>query len=226
MRSVKTTRRSLGSLAFQSNAFSLRITREQHPVLGVVARPDGREGLAQDLQRFDFRRCLRVGRRVELPLSPADALIDARDARDRAGEQRLLQRDQEEVATLRRRAHRGGPGQRHLHGEQRLVGGLLRPGRRKPAPRDLPLAEGVADLVPDVLLEAPDDEPLLAEVLLRVVVWVRDGRRVQHVHQAREAARPAVVRGRREHDERVGAAREQAGQPAAQRRSSMRDAAL
>ena len=178
--------------------------------------------LRRDLQRFDFRRRLRVGRRVELPFSSAEALVDARDAGGRTGEQRLLQRDEEEVATLRHRTGRRGSGRRQPHGEQRLVGGLLRRGRRKPAPDDLPLAEGVANLMPDVLLEAPDDEPLLAEVFLRVVVRIRDGRRVQHVHQAREAARPAVVRRRREHDERVGPAREQASEAAAQRRSSMR----
>ena len=189
--------------------------REQRPVLRVVVRPDRCEGLAQDLQRFDFRRCLRVGRRVELPLSTADALIDARDASGGTGEQRLLQRDEEEVATFRHGTRRRGPGRRHLHGKQGFVGGLLRRRRRKPAPDDLPLAESVADLVLDVLLEATDDESLLAEILRRVVVGVRYGRRVQHVHQAGEAARPAIVRRRREHDERVGPAREESRQAAA-----------
>ena len=82
---------------------------------------------------------------------------------------------------------------------------------------DLAVAEGVLHLALDVLLEAADDEPFPAEVLRFVVVRVGDGGRVQHVHQAGEAARLSVVRGRRQHDEGVRAAREQAGEPAAER---------
>ena len=82
---------------------------------------------------------------------------------------------------------------------------------------DVPVAEGGLHLVLDVLLEAADDKPFPAEVLRLVVVRVGDGGGVQHVHQAGEAARPPVVWGRRQHDEGVRAAREQAGEPAAER---------
>ena len=84
----------------------------------------------------------------------------------------------------------------HLDREQGLESGLLLPGGREPAADDLAVAEGLADLGLDVLLETPDHQPLVPEVLRREVVRVRDGGGVQHVHQAREAPRPAVVRGR------------------------------
>ena len=230
---------------------------EQRLVLRVVAGAGRGERAAQDAQRRDFRRHLRVGLRrrfrrfarpagsaaARLPFPPAEALVDAREAGGGAGEERLLQGDEEQVASRRRgrpgrpgrgnrgdgrRGLRGRPGRpgglrraasasRHPHREQRLVGRFFRGRGGEAAPDDLPVAEGVAHLVPDVLLEAPDDQPLAAEVVLRVVVRVGDGGRVEHVHQAREAARPAVVRRRREHDERVGAAGEQPGEAAAQR---------
>ena len=69
----------------------------------------------------------------------------------------------------------------------------------------------------DVLLETPDHQPLAPEVLRGEVVRVRDGGRVQHVHQAREAPRPAVVRGGRKHDQGVGAPGQPAGEAASQR---------
>ena len=105
----------------------------------------------------------------------------------------------------------------HLHRQQGLEGGLLLRRGREPAADDLAVAEGLADLGLDVLLEAPDHQPLVPEVFRGEVVRVRDGGGVQHVHQAREAARPAVVRGRGEHDEGVGAPGQQAGEAAAQR---------
>ena len=78
--------------------------------------------------------------------------------------------------------------------------------------------------MPDVLLEPADHQPLVAEVLLRVGVRIGDGGSVEHVHEAREAARAAVVRRRRKHDEGVGATRQQAGEAAAQRaRAPVRD---
>ena len=116
--------------------------------------------------RKNRRRWRSLAQQTQAELEHIRSLIDARDARNRAGEQRFLQGDEEEVATLRRWTWHLPPGRgarrrrrRHLHREQRLVGCLRRRGRRKPLPRDLPLAEGVADLVPNVLLEAPDDEP-------------------------------------------------------------------
>ena len=124
----------------------------------------------------------------------------------------------------RKRSRRGDPGRgvvaprlRYLDLKQGRVGCFLRRGSVEPAPDDLAVAEGVADLVPDVLLEASDDEPLVAEVLRRIVVRVGDGGRVKHVHQARKATRLAVVRRCRQHDERVRAAREQAREAASQR---------
>src|SRR5690606_33199937 len=56
---------------------------------------------------------------------------------------------------------------------------------------ELALAERVADFGRDVLLEAADVEAL--DVVLRVVVRVRDGGRLEQVHQAGEALGLAVV---------------------------------
>ena len=64
----------------------------------------------------------------------------------------------------------------------------------------LALLEAGRDLVADVFLEAADDQTLAAKVFGRVVVGVRDGRRIQQAHQRREAARRAVMqRGRQQH---------------------------
>ena len=222
--------------------------RQQRLVLGVLARADRRQRPAEDMQRLDLGRhrrrprvprraidrradarrlpgpfAARFRRRGRRPFPAAEALVDAGDAGGGSGEQRLLQRDDEQVAA-RRRAVRRRAQPRHPHGEQRLVGRLLGGRGGEPAADDLPVAEGVPHLLADVLLEAADDEALAAEVVLRVVVGVGDGGGVQHVHQAGEAARPAVVRRRRQHDQRVGAAREQPGEAAAQRRPPVRAA--
>ena len=105
------------------------------------------------------------------------------------------------------------PGDRN--GEQRVVGRFLRVRGAEPLLHHLPVAERLSHLVLHVLLEAADDEAR-PEVLLRVVFGVGDGGGVQHVDEAREAARLAVVGGGREHDEGVGPPREQLREAAAQ----------
>ena len=78
--------------------------------------------------------------------------------------------------------------------------------------------------MPDVLLEPANHQPLVAEILLRVGVRVGDGGGVEHVHEACEAARAAVVRRRGEHDEGVGTPCQEAGEAAPQRaRAPIRD---
>ena len=81
-----------------------------------------------------------------------------------------------------------------LDRKQRLEGRLLFRACGMAVAEDFALLEGLVHLVLDVLLEAADDQALAAEVLLAVVLRVGDGRRVQHVHQAGEAAGAAVVR--------------------------------
>ena len=125
-----------------------------------------------------------------------------------AASSRLLQRDHEQVAAR-------VPAAGHRDREQCFAGCLFLGRGRKPVAMDLPVAEHVAHLVLNVLLEAADHQPLVAEVLRGIVVRIGDCGRVQHVHQAGEAARLAVVRGRGEHDKRVGGPRQQARDAAA-----------
>ena len=102
-----------------------------------------------------------------------------------------------------------------LNGQQCVVRRFLR-FRSTALPRaHLPLAERLAHLLLHVLLEAADDQTR-PEVLLRVVFRVGNRGGVQHVDEAREAARLAVVGGRREHDERIGLPRQQLRKAAAQ----------
>ena len=222
---------------------------EQSPVLGVVAGTDADEGFAQSLEGFHFGGdpCIRFS--LELALPASDSVVDRLHAGGGAREERLLQGDDEQIAPRGGGAGRGwcaesefgsvagyrrdvwagfrigGPApRRHLHCEQSVVGGFLQGRRGAWAAVDLAIAERVPNLVPDILLEPADHQPLVAEILLRVGVRIGDGGGVEHVHEAREAARAAVVRRRREHDEGVGATRQQAGQATAERtRAPIRD---
>ena len=196
--------------------------REEGPVLGELAGPDAFHGLVEGAEGLHLGGDGWGFAAVPFALPARETRLDGGAAGRRAGKQRLLQGDEEEVAAggAGRRAEqsaRAARTSRHPHPQQRLIGRLLGGGGRDPAMDDLPVAEDALHLVLDVLLEAADDEALPAEVLRFVVVRVGDGGGVQHVHQAGEAARPAVVRGRRQHDEGVRAARQQAGEPAAER---------
>ena len=107
------------------------------------------------------------------------------------------------------------------------MGSPARPGRRLlpagwPAGAELlgdPLLEVRTDLVADVLLEAADDQALVAEVLRGVVVGIADGGGVEQAHQRGEAARRAIVRRGREQHQGVGAGGQQAGQASAPRQA-------
>ena len=127
----------------------------------------------------------------------------------RAGKQALLQADALKLllaaslvlATLREN-----------HFEQGAVGRFLQGRRRLVQARCLAFPELAHDLVAYVLLEAPDDEALAAEVLRRVVVGIGNGRGVQQTHQRREAARRAVMRRGRQQDQGIGTGGQQFGQ--------------
>ena len=101
--------------------------------------------------------------------------------------------------------------------QQGAVGGLFL-GAGGPAQAEgLALLEVALDLVLDVLLEAPDDQALAAEVVGGVVVGVGDGGGVQQAHQGGEAARRAVVGRGRQQDEGVRAVGQQAREAGAPR---------
>ena len=222
---------------------------EQRPILCVVAGTDADEGLAQSLEGFHFGGDSCIRPLLELVLPARNAVVDRLYACGGTREERFLQGDDEQIAPHGAGAgrgwrarydlgsvegHRGAArdgirvgrfaSSRHLHREQSVVGGLLQGRRGKRAAVDLAVPKRVPDLVPDVLLEPADHQPLVAEVLRGVVVGVGDGGGVEHVHEAREAARAAVVRCRREHDEGVGATGQEAGEAAAERaRAPVRD---
>ena len=185
--------------------------REQRPVLGVVVRADTGQSRAQVLERSDLGGDSLVRLMFQFPAAARDAVVDGLNASGRAGEERLLQRHDEEVPASRSRAVR------HPHRQQGFVGRLLGRGRVERAPVRHPVPKRLADLILDVLLEPANHEALVPEVLPGVVVGIRDGGRVQHVHQAGEAPRLAVVGCRGEHDQRVGAPRQQSRETAAQR---------
>ena len=71
------------------------------------------------------------------------------------------------------------------------------------------VGERLADLLLHVFLEAPDEQAL--DLVPGVVVRVRDGRGIEHVHEAREAAGLAVMRGRGQQDQGVGSLGEDLG---------------
>jgi hypothetical protein len=85
---------------------------------------------------------------------------------------------------------------RYASSSSGLAGSVRRVGRA--------LREVLRHLVADVLLEATDDEPLVAEVLRRVIVGIADRRGVQQRHQRGKAARRSVVRRGRQQHKRVG----------------------
>ena len=98
------------------------------------------------------------------------------------------------------------------HFEQGAVGRFLQGRRRLVQTCCLAFPKLAHDLIAYVLLEAPDDQALAAEVLRRVVVGIGNSRRVQQAHQRREAARRAVMGRGREQDQRVGTGGQQLGQ--------------
>ena len=75
------------------------------------------------------------------------------------------------------------------------------------------VGEAGAELVAHVGLEAADDQPFVAVVVALIVGRVGDGGRVEHVDQAGETFRLAVVRGGGEHHQGIGAGGQQFGQP-------------
>ena len=180
---------------------------EQCLVLGVVGWSDPRERIAECRQGRDLGF---PGRGVlpirDLPLPPLDALVDGLDARRRTGKERLFERHREEIARRRFRPAAGDPDR-----QQRVVRRFLGRGCGKPLRKHLPVPERIAHLIPHVLLEATNHQTG-PEVLPGEVVRVGDGSCIQHVDEAREAARLAVVGCGGEHDERVGPSGEQPGQ--------------
>lgn len=69
------------------------------------------------------------------------------------------------------------------------------------------------NLLPNVLLEAADDEAFVPKVLWRVVVRVADRRGIEEAHQRSEAASGAVVGCGREQHKGVGTRGEHPSQP-------------
>src|SRR5271163_1373988 len=95
-------------------------------------------------------------------------------------------------------------GLREADGEKRPIGLLLQRASGLPQARHHALLEVVADLVLDVLLEATDDQTLVAIILARVVVGIRNSRRVKKAHQRSKTAGRAVMWSSRKQDQRIG----------------------
>ena len=153
----------------------------------------------------------------QLAFPPIQTLIDRGNTRGRRGEQRLLQRDGEQIATALGVVHPSGFALRHFHGQERFERGFFFSGCYELAAERAPILKGALHFVGDVLLEAADHQPFVSKVLGFVLVRVRDGRCVQHVHQAGETAGAAIVGRGGKHDERVRTAREQLGETRPQR---------
>ena len=184
---------------------------EQRLVLGVGRGDDPFERGPELMQAGDFRlpgrAVLAVG---DLPLSSLDTVRRGLEAGRGAREEGLLQGHREEVA-----ARGVSPAAGDGDGQQRLIRRLFLHRRGESRREHLPVLERLTHLLLHVLLEAADHEPG-AEVCLRVLVGVGDRGGIQHVDQAGEAARLAVVRGGREHDEGVGLPRQQLREAAPQ----------
>jgi hypothetical protein len=207
MRSEKMTKRSLASCAAQ-----VKLLRLQEAQQALVAAEAWRRGLATSACRLS-RRSRRPG---HFACSSADGRSASREQLDAllgrfqrglgAGEQRLLHADALQFL-LACRPCAGRLGKRDI--EQGAVGGFsCRRGGLAQA-GGLRSWKSALTWSLDVLLEAPDDQAFVAEVVGRVVVGVGDGRRVEQRHQRREAARRAVVRRGRQQDQRVGAGGQQ-----------------
>ena len=186
---------------------------EQLLVLGEIG---GRDGFDRGHQ-FLKRRAIVRGFRRSVGFQLLQAGGRGLQASRRAGEQRFLQDRAEQKLAGALRAVQAA----ELQSGQDLVGALL---FGRGVARELqyaPLLHAPGDLVLDVLLEPAHEQAL--DVVLAVVVRVGDGRGVQHVHEARERCRLAVVRRRGGHDQGVGLAGEQFGEFGAQRSAAAAD---
>ena len=148
---------------------------------------------------------------VSLALAAPDPLVRCLRAGCWAGEQCLLQRHEEEVATVPSTCLPSD-----LDVQQSAVRALFFLRSGKPTSEYLAILERLLYLLLDVLLETAYHQAR-SEVIPGVVVWIGDGRRIQHVDEAGEAPRLAIVRRRGKHDERVGSPGEQLGEAATQR---------
>ena len=182
--------------------------RCQEGLIATAALPvDALQLGAQFLQRPDL-----IARSLPVALPGTQSLVHRLQARSRARKQTLLQAHGEKVPS----AARGSPAL-GAHLQQRLERLFLERAALERQRMDLAVPKRLRDLTLNVLLEPAYHQPFPAKVLAAVIVRIGDCRRIQHVHQAREAARLAIVRRGRKHDQRVRAAGQPLGQTASLR---------
>ena len=176
--------------------------------LAEAGRVDLAQGRRESLKRADFR--LLIGAHGRFPFQQFDPAFRGIQRGKRAGEHGLLHAHPLQLLLLAV-AMLALLGKRD--GQQRLIGGLfLRAGRLLELLGDALLKVG-ADLIADVFLEAAHHQPLVAEILWRIIVGIADRRRIEQTHERGEASRRPVVRRGRQKHHRVGPPRQQPCQP-------------
>jgi len=179
---------------------------QQQLVLAELLGCDVGYGVSQIAQERDVGLRLLGGFAA---LKPGDAIVYGRSAGGRAGVECFLERGSKQVsaaAGLAIQCLEANLGQLFQHRFFRRGGGGSHD-------VDLPLGQVATKLILYILLQAPNDQTLVAEILVCVIRRVGDSGRVEHVHQTGKAFGLAVVWCGRQHDERIGAGRQQAGQP-------------
>src|SRR5690554_4811825 len=171
---------------------------QQIAVFVEVGRGNVTQRQQQAVEGLDF--LLFVFADFLLGLQLFDALLYGHFRRSRGAEDGFLQADAHQLAIF------GGAvlapvGEGHV--QQCLVGGFFFRAGVEVEVVHYPFLEFLLYLVPDVFFEAADHQAFVAEIFFGVVIWVGNGGGVQHVHQAGERPRLAVVGRGGKHDQGV-----------------------
>ena len=186
------------------------------PTIGWITQQLQQFLVSGKVLRLDFfQRMLQHGKSTALfhrvfkafLFKAAHAALNRFQTRGRAGEHCLLEGHIAEPAVF-------CLGQHGFIGDERLKRRFFLCGGSTGHLTDMALFKTVLCLILNIFLEATDKQafdvvPVILDVLLSVVIRIRNGSRIKHVHQRSEGTGAAVVRGGGQHNQCIAPAGKQ-----------------